>query len=233
MSQNNPTETLLAPFSDPDAVAHYTEGPPRFVPGFTDLHKMTGILLAERVPATANILVLGAGGGLELKALAEMQPGWCFTGIDPAPEMLKLAGKTLGPLANRACLIEGYIDDAPKGPFDAAVCLLTLHFLDAEERRRTASEIHKRLKPDAPFVAAHSSFPQEADSRPRWLSRYGAFAVASGTDPEKVKNMVETVGQVLSLYSPEEDEKIILDAGFKNVEQFYAAFTWRGWLASA
>ena len=28
---------FLAPFSDPDAVARYFEGPPRFVPGFADL----------------------------------------------------------------------------------------------------------------------------------------------------------------------------------------------------
>ncbi len=27
----------MAPFSDPQAVARYAEGPPRFVPGFTDL----------------------------------------------------------------------------------------------------------------------------------------------------------------------------------------------------
>jgi len=42
---------LMAPFSDPQAVARYAEGPPRFVPGFTDLHRMTTILLGERAPA--------------------------------------------------------------------------------------------------------------------------------------------------------------------------------------
>ena len=42
-------------------------------------------------------------------------------------------------------LHQGYVDDAPSGPFDAATCLLTLHFLDREERRRTAGEIHRSL----------------------------------------------------------------------------------------
>ena len=55
-------DELLAPFSDPEAVARYVEGPPRFVPGFADLHRMTAILLAERTPEDARILVLGAGG---------------------------------------------------------------------------------------------------------------------------------------------------------------------------
>ncbi|MCZ9687220.1 class I SAM-dependent methyltransferase [Pseudomonas aeruginosa] len=52
---------------------------------------MAGVLLAERAPADADILVLGAGGGPELKAFTEMQPGWRIYGVDPSAEMLDLA----------------------------------------------------------------------------------------------------------------------------------------------
>jgi tRNA (cmo5U34)-methyltransferase len=219
-------------FSDPAAVARYAEGPPRFVPGFADLHRMSGVLLAERAPDNARVLVLGAGGGLELKAFATAQPGWSFDGVDPAGEMLKLAARTLGPLASRTRLHQGCIDDAPEGPFDAAACLLTLHFLDAEERRRTAAEIRRRLKPGAPFVAAHSSFPQD-ESRARWLSRYGAFAVASGADPEKAEGARAAVDAHLNMLNPEQDEAVLREAGFSDVSLFYAAFTWRGWVGYA
>lgn len=224
---------LLAPFSDPAAVARYAEGPPRFVPGFADLHRMTGILLAEQAPVDARVLVLGAGGGLELKALAQAHSGWTFDGVDPAPEMLKLARQTLGPLAPRSRLHEGLIDDAPDGPFDAATCLLTLHFLAADERTRTAREIRRRLKPGAPFVAAHSSFPQHEGERTRWLKRYAAFALGSGADPAQTEKMRAAVEAHLSLFSPEQDEAILRDAGFTNVSMFYAAFTWRGWVGYA
>lgn len=224
---------LMAPFSDPQSVARYAEGPPRFVPGFSDLHRMTTILLGERAPREARVLVLGAGGGLELKAFAEAHPGWTFDGVDPAAEMLKQAVRTLGPLAPRARLHQGYIDDAPEGPFDAATCLLTLHFLPPEERRRTASEIRKRLKPGAPFVAAHSSFPQGEGERALWLSRYAAFAVASGTDPALAQKARAAVAAHLNIFTPDQDEAILRDAGFSDVSLFYAAFTWRGWVASA
>lgn len=224
---------LLKPFADPEAVARYADGPPRFVPGFADLHRMTAILLAERAPAEAHILVVGAGGGLELQALANAQPSWTFTGVDPAPEMLKLAATTLGPLATRAELIEGYVDDAPDGPFDAATCLLTLHFLDAVERRRTAAEIHRRLRPGAPFVAAHSSFPQNPEVRSQWLARHAAFGVSHGVDPAQAETIRATVDASLALLSPEEDEAVLRAAGFREVTPFYAAFTWRGWVAYA
>ena len=161
MQNEAAAQTMLEHFSNPEAVKDYAEGPRRFVPGFADLHRMTSILLAEHAPQNARVLVLGAGGGLELKSMAETAPGWTFVGVDPAAAMLKLAEQTLGPLGARVQFQHGFIDDAPDGPFDAATCLLTLHFLNADERRRTASEIHRRLKPGAPFVAAHSSFPKE------------------------------------------------------------------------
>ncbi|MBK1870226.1 class I SAM-dependent methyltransferase [Aestuariivirga sp. YIM B02566] len=229
---NNDTQ-LLAHFSDPDAVARYAEGPPRFVPGFADLHRMSSLLLAERAPRHARLLVLGAGGGLELRAFADAQPQWTFDGVDPAAEMLKLAEQTLGPHAARTRLHQGYIDDAPEGPFDAAACLLTLHFLVPAERRRTLSEIHRRLKPGAPFVAAHSSFPQHADERALWLSRYAAFAIASGAPPDKAESARAAIAARLEILDPEEDEAILRDAGFTKVSLFYAAFTWRGWVAYA
>jgi tRNA (cmo5U34)-methyltransferase len=225
-------DTVVARFSDPAAVARYADGPRRFVPGFADLQRMSGILLAERAPENARVLVLGAGGGLELKAFAKAQPGWSFDGVDPAGEMLKLAARTLGPLASRARLHQGYIDDAPEGPFDAAACLLTLHFLDAEERRRTAAEIRRRLKPGAPFVAAHSSFPQ-GEGRARWLSRYAAFAIASGADRDRVEGVRAAVDAHVNILSPEQDEAVLREAGFSDVSLFYAAFTWRGWVGYA
>lgn len=224
---------FLKNFSNPEAVARYTEGPKRFTPGLADLHRMTGILLAERAPADARVLVLGAGGGLELRALSEAHSGWTFDGVDPAAEMLKLAATTLGPHAPRTRLHEGYIDDAPEGPFDAAVCLLTLHFLDRQERVRTAAELRRRLSPGAPFVAAHSSFPQAPGERDTWLSRYAAFAVASGVEPEQAEGARAAVAATLDLLSPEDDEAVLREAGFSDVAMFYAAFTWRGWVAYA
>lgn len=225
-------QQFLAHFSDPQAVANYAENPPRYVPGFADLHRMTGILLAEHVPDDAHILVLGAGGGLELKALTAAYPGWRFTGVDPAGAMLDLAAYTLGPEAYRAELIEGYIDDAPTGPFDGAVCLLTLHFLDTEERIRTAAAIRERLKPGAPFVAAHGSYPQD-ETRELWLNRYAAFAIASGAIPEQAYGARDAVSAAVNMLSPEQDEAVLRAAGFGGVTPFYSAFTWRGWVGYA
>ncbi|HLZ26042.1 MAG TPA: class I SAM-dependent methyltransferase [Chloroflexota bacterium] len=223
----------MDPFSDPQAVAQCIEGPPRIVPGYEGMQRMTTLLLAERVQQDARVLVLGAGGGLELKAFAQAHPGWTFDGVDPAPEMLKLANRILGLLASRATLHQGVIDDAPGGPFDAATCLLTLHFLTLELRRRTVAEVHRRLKPGAPFVVAHLSVPQGEGERALWLSRYADFVVSSGIDPDKAENARAAIDTQVTILTPEQDEAILREAGFSNVSLFYVGFTFRGWVGYA
>lgn len=221
----------MSSFSDPQAVAAYAQGPVRQVPGFHALQTMATLLLAEHVPHDGRVLVLGAGGGLELKVFAEAQPGWGFVGVDPSAEMLKLAVVTLGALAPRVELHEGYVDGAPVGPFDGATCLLTLHFLDADTRLQTLRELRRRLKPGAPLVVAHHSFPQDDDGKLRWLRRYAAFAIASGIPAAHANSAIDAIGSKLPVLAPEDDADLLRQAGFDRVELFYAAFSFRGWVA--
>lgn len=233
MSDGVVNDPVQAHFSNSEAVARYAEGPPRFVPGFADIHRMTSVLLRERMPENGSLLVLGAGGGLELKSLSEWNPGWTFVGIDPSAEMLALARTVAEGARDRVEFVHGYIDDAPAGPFAGATCLLTLHFLDRRERLRTLQAVRQRLSPGAPFIVAHSSFPQSPDVRSQWLLRYRNFAVAAGAEAENAEHWRRTVEEQLTLLSPEEDEDLLQETGFAQITSFYAAFTWRGWVAYA
>lgn len=223
----------MSTFSDPQAVARYAEAPLRQVPGFLALQQMSQLLLAEHVPAQGRVLVLGAGGGLELKAFAEAQPGWQLLGVDPAAPMLALAEQTLGPLTSRVQLLEGYIDDAPDVRFDGASCLLTLHFLDAAQRLHTLRELHRRLQPGAPLVVAHHSVPQDPAGKLRWLQRYAAFAEASGVARADAQRAIEVIAERLPLLAPEQEVALLQEAGFDGVELFYAGFSFKGWVAYA
>lgn len=162
--------------------------------------------------------------------MAEMQPTWYFDGVDPSPQMLDQARATLDDLPSRVTFHEGYIEDAPEGPFDGATCLLTLHFLDADERLRTLKEIHRRLRTGAPLVAAHHSFPNDEAGKDKWLARNAAFVVSSGMDASQVENNIKTMKERLPVLSPQRDASILEEAGFSGIELFYAAFTFKGWV---
>jgi len=221
-----------APF-DAQAARHYAEGPPRQVPGFAGLHRMMNLLLAETLPSDAHILVLGAGGGLELKAMADFRPGWRFSGVDPSSDMLQLARQIPADHAARIDLTEGYIDAAPEGPFDAATSLLTFHFIPRDQRLETLRQIRRRLKPGAPFILAHISFPQTEPERSTWIARHVAYGQADDVDPAVSAKAREGIGTRLTILAPEEEEAMLREAGFAGITPFYAAFSFRGWVAYA
>ncbi|MEM6912582.1 MAG: class I SAM-dependent methyltransferase [Pseudomonadota bacterium] len=220
-------------FNDPSHAAEYADRPAQFMPGYHDVHRMVGVLIGECSSDEANVLVHGAGGGLELEAFAKSNPGWTFTGVEPAKPMLDEAAKRLGPLTERIVLHHGYIDDAPEGPFDAATSLLTLHFLDPKSRQDTVTNIVRRLKPGAPFIAVHCSFPQSPEHRDTWLLRHRACAIAGGADPDLAEQGRAAIEQSLPILDPHDDLGILTGAGLVNVTEFYAAFTWRGWVGYA
>lgn len=173
----------MQPFTDPAAVDRYAGTAASKVPGLADLQRMAAILLAERAPEAARILVLGAGGGAELAVFAAARPGSTFLGVDPSKRMLDLARDRLGPHLDRIRLLEGYIDDAPDGPFDGAACLLTLHFLPRDERLRTLRALHRRMKPGAALVVAHHSLPEGGGGRREDVQAREAGGVAADAWP--------------------------------------------------
>lgn len=220
-----------SPFANPTATASYVENARRKVPGLADLHRMAMLLLAEQAPDAAHILIVGAGGGMETKALAEAQPSWLLTGIDPSPAMLELAHRTIAPVADRVELLEGTIEQAPAGPFDGATCLLALHHIAHEERLRTLREIRQRLKPGANLVVADHSAPGPDPTR--WMTLSVAFGDREGLDWEKSAATAKVMTERLPLLSPVQEEEQWREAGFSDVALFYAAFSFRVWVATA
>jgi tRNA (cmo5U34)-methyltransferase len=218
---------------DADVARSYADGPPRQVPGFSSLHRMVTLLLAERTPSNGRVLVLGAGGGLELKAFAEAQPDWSFDGVDPSADMLQLARQTVGPHAVRMRFHEGTIDAAPEGPFDAAVSLLTFHFIPLDQRLETLRQVRRRLRDGAPFVLAHISFAQTEPERSMWIARHVAYSAAEGIDPARLESARHAFDTSLSVLAPDQEEAMLRDAGFSNVSLFYAGLSFRGWVAYA
>ena len=221
------------PFDDPAHVALYAERAAQMVPAMTDIHRMVGILVDERVPPDAKILVLGAGGGLETKALATAHPRWGFDAVDPSAPMLDLAIRTLGSDASRVRTHHGYVDDAPPGPFDAATSLLTLHFLPRDERLRTVAEVRRRLAPGAPFVAVHLSISGDDETERRtWVDRHMAYLGASGIGAGDLEKARVAISQTPVL-TPDQDRAVIEEAGFSGVTQFFSMFSFRGWVGYA
>lgn len=177
--------------------------------------------------------------------LANEFPNWTFVAVDPSEKMLASAEERLGPdLMKRVILHHGFTEDLPSpccdvvgssnddenDLFDGATCLLTFHHVEQTDRKKALQAVNLRLKPGAPLVLVHMSFPQNtAEEKLKWLHRYLAYAKI--TDPVKVAKTLEAVEEKLTILNPEEDEAMLLEAGFEKIQLFFMGFAFRGWVS--
>lgn len=223
-------------FADPELVSRYVDqGPPAFMPGHAGVLQMAGVLLAERVPADGAVLVVGAGGGLDTRSFAQMEPGWRFVGVDPSPKMLELARAVVGEeVGARLQLIEGTVADAPEGPFDAATLILVLGMIpDDGSKLELLEQIRRRLHPGAPFILVDRCDDRHGPNFRRNIDRYAAFARASGVDGATLAGAYESQKANPGLVPAERNEALLVEAGFGGAECFYRGMEWRGWVAYA
>jgi tRNA (cmo5U34)-methyltransferase len=210
--------------------AHSAYCPAQMVPAYDDLHRMAQVLLAQNMGA-GTILVLGAGGGNEMAALAAARPDWRCVGVDPSLEMLDLARSKCAAFGDRITYVQGKIEDAPMGPFEGATCILTLHFLPKDERLATLRDMRARLKTGAALVVAHHCIP--SGEAHLWLPRFADFAASNGVTGPGLANGAAALGKALPILTPDEDMALLRAAGFRDVAQFFHAFTFRGFMGTA
>lgn len=211
------------------------DGRAQFVPGYAPMLQMCAQLIAERAGEQADVLILGAGGGLELQVFHACWPRWRFCAVDPTPNMLAEARERAAACGalDQVEWIEGAIEDAPNKMFDAATCLLTLHFIGEHEKATTLRGVRMRLKPGAPFLLVDLCADKTAPDYERRLSRYHRFATDSAAPADLVDYVVGRVRTVLQTRSAARNEAALLEAGFSGAELFFAGLSWRGWVACA
>jgi len=185
----------------------------------------------------ASLLVVGAGGGNELSSWGPSNPKWTFTGVDPSEGMLQMAKNKsvqLG-LESRVRLIQGTIADLPvaDSKFDAASCILVLHFItDEQEKLKLLRSIKDKLKPGAPFVLVSAyGDPADAELQDR-INVWKSFFLDIGYTKSKVDEMGKVIMNI-SFIPEHKIERLLAESGFTNSTRFYSTGLFAGWICHA
>ena len=205
------------------------------VPGYDDLHFAVLAALAP-VPDGSDIMVVGVGSGSELVTLGRARPGWKLTGVEPSEQMIRiaLARAERAGLAERVSIHHGYVDDLPAGAaFDAATLICVLHFLpDDGSKLALLRSIAERLRLGATLALVDacgemgtSRFARSWDGWMEFIREKGL----TGTERDAYRRQVEE--GVHFVPEPRMTE-LLEEAGFTDVQPFYRAFVFGGWLAT-
>ena len=199
------------------------------VPGYEAMHEIATAALVAAVPAGGHVLVVGAGGGEELIALATASPTWTFTALDPAPDMIALAQRRVASagLSERVRFHTGFVADLPEpSRFDAATAILVSHFLpDDGARALFFGDIGRRVRAGGLLIVA--------DLMAGLCERraYRAWLHCAGLDEAMLARVEARMAKEFHPIGEARLARILVESGFERPSRLYQALPYGAYLS--
>jgi tRNA (cmo5U34)-methyltransferase len=229
----------------PIAGNEYDKSARMALPGYEAMHAMALACLryslslshlSKTSEKAANLLIVGAGTGMELVNYAQGNPDWCMLGVDPSANMLAIASQKIQEygLSEQVKVFQGYTHQLPDNPdYDAATAILVMHFIpDDGSKLEFLQSIYQRLKPSAPLVLVDSFGEKSSDELERKISIMKCFWQEAGVTQEKVSELLERFATGVYPIPEARVIELLQQAGFANIMMFYTGIWIGGWVAN-
>lgn len=207
----------------------------RVIPGYEALHTMAKSFFHSKLLEKANLLIVGAGTGMELVTLSKSNSKWHMLGVDPSISMLTIAQQKIEQhsLSDRVKLHHGYTHELPTTPlYDAATCILVMHFLSSDSRKLALlKSIAQHLKSGAYFILA-DMFGEGTETFEQFASVWEIHGQEMGMNSKKLTEMLEAASKGIHLIPEPKVFDLLHSAGFGNIIRFYTALWYGGWIAT-
>jgi len=222
--------------ADPVASTEYDDRARKALPGYEVMHTMALSFLKSHLPETANLLIVGAGTGMELLKFSKSNPQWQLLGVDPSSNMLAIAQQKIeqNDLSNRVKLFQGYTQDLPETPlYDAATCILVMHFLpDDGSKLALLQSISQRLKSSAAFVLVDMFGEKGSGEFEKITAIIKLFWEDMGMPSEQINEILARINTMVYPIAESHTIELLQQAGFGNIIRFYTGLWIGGWVAT-
>lgn len=217
---------------DREMSEHYDSFVQRLIPDYGRIHELVVAQLGLALEENARMLVVGAGTCTEVLALADFDPTWRFTAVEPSAPMVEVARERIeaAGLNERVDYHVGTLDTLDdQGPFDAATTILMMQFVPAEQKAEIFADIGKRLKSQAPLVMAHMIGDPESDEHALAMQAWRDHIEITLKD--KAADVFANVSETLHFISDEMQTSALKDVGFGEVVRFHTKMMFGAWIA--
>jgi tRNA (cmo5U34)-methyltransferase len=222
-------------FFEGDRATQYDDTIPQWVPNYQLVLQSLPAILSNYLPPTESrrILVAGCGTGQEIAEIRRFSSHWHVTGLDPSPQMIRLAQMKLAHRENDSLLKlqTGIVGDLPElEQFDAATLILVMHFIpDNEEGKiRLLRNIAKRLRKGAPLIISDIFEPDDFVQQKSYFRQY---LLAKGMDTQMLEEGLQHVTNDTHRLTEDRFFTLLEEAGFEKPYLFSRAYYYGSWVA--
>lgn len=207
----------------------------RSVPFYREIQRMSGEIAGDfGVPGT-NLYDLGCATGTTMLMFDELvDPGVRFVGVDNSDEMLAKTRQKLEAqkMARAFDLVNA---DLNQGPLienaSVAVMILTLQFVRPMHRERVIRKIYEQLNDNGCLILVEKITLEDSLLNRLFIKHYYEMKRRNGYSTTEITLKREALENVLIPYRYEENRDMLLQTGFRSVEEFFRWYNFCGVVA--
>lgn len=154
-------------------------------------------------------------------------------GVDSSSDMI-LAAEQLFNGWNNVSFVCGDITgiDITPGKYKVITSVLTAQFIPIDVRQDFFQNVHKGLSYDGVFIVVEKVLGETPTSQGLLVDIYHNFKKDNGYTDEQVEEKRKSLQGVLVPLRGSENEAMLKDAGFSNVQRFWQCLNFAGWMAT-
>jgi len=219
---------------DEEVAACFDDMLARSIPQYEAMRQLTaGIACLHMRPATC-VIDLGCSHGETIDALlSHNTAGTTFHGYDNSPAMLERARERFEGERRvflRECDLR-YGMPQKVGPVSVIMSILTLQFVPVEFRMRILEQVHAALEHRGVFIFVEKVVGQSSEIDQSMVEAYYALKRANGYKQKDIDDKRAALENVMVPLRAKDNESMLVDAGFTQVDCFWRWMNFAGWLA--
>lgn len=221
-----------------DVTAVFPDMISRSIPGYS-LMRDSVVRVAKRflTPEQSGLYLLDVGcsrGDTIYEILDSLDPMvevGCV-GVDSSQEMILAAEQLFGNFDNVSFVLSDIADiDIMPCKYAVITSVLTAQFIPLDVRQEFYKNVHKGLSYDGVFIIVEKVLGETPTSQALLVDIYHSFKSENGYTDEQIEEKRKALQGVLVPLRASENEAMLKDAGFSNVQRFWQCLNFAGWMA--
>lgn len=167
-----------------------------------------------------------------LNSLDPMTQVQCY-GVDSSQDMI-LAAEHLFKEWDNVSFVCGDVNDIEitPGKFSVITSVLTAQFIPLDVRQGFYENVHNGLSDDGVFIVVEKVLGETPASQRLLVDIYHRYKSDKGYTDEQIEEKRKSLQGVLVPLRASENEAMLRDAGFNDVQRFWQCLNFAGWMAT-
>lgn len=178
-------------------------------------------ILSRELKQNARVIDLGCSTATALLALWSLRPDLTLFGIDEAEAMISRAKTKAKAFGAKLELHLGNILNYDLYNFDAVILNYTLQFIRPIYRLELLQRIHNSINQNGIMIISEKIIYEDKKLAKNMIEVYENYKIKQGYSKYEIAQKREALENVLIPYSEDENKKLMLNAGFKDVQSIF------------